>query len=427
MPFAEAPSSSAASQSEHFLTGPRAAVFLTSLVLVGAFSQIDRILPFILAESIKAELRLSDTQLGLIIGIAFALFYALLSLPLARLADQGSPRAVLVVCTLLWSAMTALGGLAGSFATLALSRLGVALGEAGAVPSAHALIARRIAPERRGAAIGIFAMGIPVGAMVGFAAGGAIADSLGWRTAMLGAGTAGVAVALFALWASGPTPPHRVDTTTKPSFLTANRDLLALPAFRALFAAAVLTGFAAAPFYAFAAPFLIRTHGFTATEAGAVFGGLQGLTGIAGTLLGGRGFDRAVQSGGSLLDRPALLLAVAGVAALAALFVPNGWLSIALMVPAMIAFTFILPYAFGSAHRVAGAGREGMASGLILMATGLAGPALGPLIVGAVSDAATAAGLANGLGLGLTIVPVAALASAFACRVASRRMSDAAA
>jgi hypothetical protein len=240
---------------------------------------------------------------------------------------------------------------------------------------------------------------------------------------MTGAGAAGIAVALFALWASGPTPPQKPDPKTKPSFLIASRDLLALPAFRALFAAAVLIGFAVAPFYAFAAPFLIRTYGFTTTQAGAAFGGLQGLTGIAGTVLGGRGFDRAVRTGRPLLDGPAMLLAGAGVAVLAALFVPGGWLSIALMVPAMIAFTVILPYAFGSAHRVAGPGREGMASGLILLATGLAGPAFGPLIVGAVSDAATAAGSANGLAFGLTIVPAAALAAAFACRVASRRMS----
>ncbi|TIV86716.1 MAG: MFS transporter, partial [Mesorhizobium sp.] len=93
----------------------------------------------------------------------------------------------------------ALGGFAASFLLLALARFGVAFGEAGAVPAGHALIARKIRPERRGLAIGLFAMGIPLGTMVGFAAGGAIGDTLGWRTAMIGAGAIGGLIALLAL------------------------------------------------------------------------------------------------------------------------------------------------------------------------------------------------------------------------------------
>jgi predicted MFS family arabinose efflux permease len=131
------------------MTGWRRTALIIVLFMVSAFSQIDRILPFILAESIKKDLHLSDTQLGLITGIAFAVIYSIASLPLARLADRGASKQVLTWCILIWSVMTGLGGLAVGFVTLAISRFGVALGEAGGTPAAHALIAGKIPELRR--------------------------------------------------------------------------------------------------------------------------------------------------------------------------------------------------------------------------------------------------------------------------------------
>jgi predicted MFS family arabinose efflux permease len=396
----------------------------TTLLLINAFSQIDRILPFILAESIKSDLGLSDTQMGLLTGLAFAVCYSLLSLPLARAADRGSPRFVLVSCILLWSAMTALGGFAASFLLLALTRFGVAFGEAGAVPAGHALIARKIRPERRGLAIGLFAMGIPLGTMVGFAAGGAIGDTLGWRTAMIGAGAVGGLVALLAFLVPGPTPALDRTAASSEPFLRSSRRLLTSPAFRWLFIAAIFLGFAAAPFYAFSAPFLIRTHGFSASEVGLVFGLLQGLMGILGTLLGGRWFDRAVSSGSRrLLGPPASLFLIASATTTAALFAPAGWVSIALLVPGMLSFSFMLPWAFGAAHLVAGEGKQAQASSLVMIGSGLLGPALGPLIVGMVSDAVATAQGPNGLGFGLLVVPIASVLTGIALLIANERIA----
>nr|WP_246270989.1 MFS transporter [Rhizobium sophorae] len=229
------------------------------LLLINAFSQIDRILPFILAEKIKADLSLTDTQMGLLTGLAFAVCYALLSLPLARAADRGSPRFVLVSCVLIWSVMTTLGGFAASFMFLALTRFGVAFGEAGAVPSGHALIVRKIGLERRGLAIGLFAMGIPLGTMVGFAAGGAIADLFGWRIVLMGAGAIGILIGLLTILVAGPTPPLPTTAARDEPFLRTSLDLLSSPAFRWLFTGTIFLGFAGAPFYAFSMPFLIRT------------------------------------------------------------------------------------------------------------------------------------------------------------------------
>ncbi|MAM37698.1 MAG: MFS transporter [Rhodobacteraceae bacterium] len=407
-----------------YVRGGRMIAVLTTLLLINAFSQIDRILPFILAESIKDELKLTDTEVGLLTGLAFAVCYSLLSLPLARASDRGSPRFVLVTCISLWSAMTAFGGFAASFLLLAITRFGVAFGEAGAVPAGHALIARKIRPERRGLAIGLFAMGIPLGTMVGFAGGGAIGDALGWRTALVGAGAIGGLIALLTYLVLGPTPPLERTAANSEPFFASSRRLLGSPAFRWLFVGAVLLGFAAAPFYAFSAPFLIRTHGLSASEVGLAFGLLQGLMGIVGTLLGGRWFDRAVSSGtGKVLGPPAILFLIASVATSAALFVPTAWLSIALLVPAMLSFSFMLPWAFGAAHLVAGEGKQAQASSLVMIGSGLFGPALGPVIVGIVSDAVTSAQMSNGLGFGLLIVPVASVLTGIALLIANPRIA----
>ncbi|MDQ0996312.1 putative MFS family arabinose efflux permease [Phyllobacterium ifriqiyense] len=406
-----------------YVKGLRMAAICIVLLVINAFSQIDRILPFILAEKIKAELLLTDTQIGLLTGIAFAVCYALLSLPLARAADRGSPRFVLVSCVLLWSVMTTLGGFAASFLFLALTRFGVAFGEAGALPAGHALIVRKIGPERRGLAIGLFAMGIPLGTMVGFAAGGAIADIFGWRVVLMGAGAVGVLIGLLTILVAGPTPPLQSKAASSEPFLRTSLNLLSSPAFRWMFTGAIFLGFAGAPFYAFSIPFLIRTHGFTATEVGVSFGMLQGLMGIIGTLGGGRWFDHAVRSGtGKVLAPPAILFLIASVTTTAALFAPAGWMSIALFVPGMLSFSFFLPWGFGAAHLVAGPGRQAQATSLVMIGSGLVGPALGPLFVGIVSDTAGAAGIPNGLGLGMLIVPVATVLTGISLLIANRRV-----
>lgn len=407
-----------------YASGWRLWALLAVLLLISAISQIDRILPFILAEAIKTDLGLSDTQIGLLTGAAFAVCYTLLSLPLARIADRGSPRLVLLGCLLVWSAMTALGGLATSFVVLALTRFGVAIGEAGGMPAGHALIARQVRPERRGLALGLFSMGIPLGTMAGFAAGGAMADTVGWRTALVGAGALGGLAFLLAVLVIRPTSPRSRTEADQTPFVQEALRLMSAPGFRWLFVAALMIGFASAPFYAFSAPFLIRTHGFTAGEVGLSFGLLQGGLGIVGALLGGRGFDRAVRSGrGRIIGLPGCLFLVSAVTTAAALFAPTGWMSIVLFVPTMFSFALLLPWAFGAAHLVAGPGKQAMATSLMMIGSGLVGPALGPVIVGAVSDAAAADGMGNTLGLGLLIVPVASALTGIAALIANERIA----
>ena len=259
--------------------------------------------------------------------------------------------------------------------------------------------------------------------MVGFAGGGAVSDMLGWRTGLVGAGVLGAAIGLLALAIIQPTPPISSRSTGSEPFFRASLRLLSSQDFRWLFIGAVIGSFAGAPFYAFAASFLIRTHGYSASEAGLAFGLLQGLMGILGTLIGGRWFDRVVRSGsGRVLGPPAVLFLAASTTTAAALFTPIGWLSISLLVPSMLSFAFLLPWGFGAAHLVAGKGKEAMASSLVLIGSGLFGPAIGPVLVGSISDAATNAQIPNGLAIGMLIVPVASAVTGVVLLFANRRI-----
>lgn len=407
-----------------YLRGWRLALLMVALFLVSLISQIDRVLPFIMAEMIKAELDLSDAQIGLLTGVAFAVCYTLFSLPFARMADRGSPRMLLVACIIAWSVMTAFGAFAAGFVVLAISRLGVATGEAAGTPASHAIVSRLVSPDQRGLAIGLLAMGIPLGSMAAFAGGGALAETLGWRTTLMGAGLLGGGVALLVLLAVRPTPPRARTGTSQTPFWRTSLNLLSSRAFSALFLGAVVSGFAAAPFYAFGTPFLIRTYGLSASEAGLAFGLLQGVLGIGGALVGGRLFDRAVRSGsGHVLGPPALLFLLASVTTAGAFFAPNAALCLLLIAPAMLAFAFMLPWGFGAAHLVAGAGKEAMATSLVMLGSGLFGPAFGPLIVGLVSDAASQAQAPNALGLGLLVVPLACSLTGGAFLVANHRVA----
>lgn len=403
----------------------RRMAFIITLFLVSAFSQIDRILPFILAESIKRELNFSDTQLGLINGIAFAVIYSLASLPLARLADRGASKQVLLWCVLIWSIMTGLGGFSVGFITLALSRFGVALGEAGGTPSSHALIAGNISEHRRGRALGIYSMGIPLGTMIGFGVGGWASDHIGWRVALFIAGGVGLLLVTLVMTFTEKTAIPSTSSSDSGNILSAGRELLSKPAFLWMFIGANFLGFAAAPFYSFTAPFLIRTHGLTASQVGLSFGLLQGLMGIIGTVGGGRLFDSALNRGASrLLHPPAVVFSIAAIATIAGLLVPKGWMSIALFVPAMLAFAFLLPFAFGAGHLISGPGKQALSSSLLMIASGLLGPALSPLLVGMISDRVSAAYEVNGLRWGMMMVPVASILSSIAIFIASKKIRE---
>jgi MFS family permease len=170
---------------------------LLLLTLTYFFSYMDRQILAILLELIKADLRLDDTQLGLLTGFAFALFYAVLGIPVARLADRRNRRDIVAVSLAIWSVMTAACGLAGNFTHLLLARIGVGIGEAGSSPPSHSIIADLYPPERRAGAMAIYSLGVVLGAGVGTFLGGTVAHFYGWRVAMFVIGLPGVLLALL--------------------------------------------------------------------------------------------------------------------------------------------------------------------------------------------------------------------------------------
>ncbi len=171
------------------------AYVLFILVVVYTFNFIDRQIVGILAVPIKSDLALSDTQLSLMGGLAFALFYTFLGIPIAMLADRTSRTWIMTAALAIWSAMTAACGFAQNFAQLFLARLGVGVGEAGGVAPAYSLISDYFPPEKRARALSIYSFGIPVGSALGILLGGVLTSYLGWRSAFDIVGAAGLAIA----------------------------------------------------------------------------------------------------------------------------------------------------------------------------------------------------------------------------------------
>jgi predicted MFS family arabinose efflux permease len=175
----------------------RRGVTLTLLTTAYFFSYMDRQILAILQELIRKDLLLSDTQLGLLAGFAFAIFYATLGIPVARLADRGNRVNIIAIALALWSLMTAVCGLAQNFVQLLLARIGVGVGEAGSSPPSHSIIADLYPPEKRAGAMGIYSLGVVLGTAFGTMIGGTVAHLYGWRVAMFTVGLPGIALAVL--------------------------------------------------------------------------------------------------------------------------------------------------------------------------------------------------------------------------------------
>src|SRR5580693_3853145 len=179
-----------------FSEGYKRAV-LTTLTLVYTLNFIDRTIVSIIGQPMKESLGLTDNQLGLLGGLAFAALYTVLGVPIARLAERVSRVNIIAVCITLWSAFTALCGVAPNFSVMLAMRVGVGIGEAGCSPPAHSLISDYYEPQRRASALSVYAFGIPLGGMLGAIFGGVIAQYLNWRVAFMVVGLPGLILAVL--------------------------------------------------------------------------------------------------------------------------------------------------------------------------------------------------------------------------------------
>ena len=262
---------------------------LLMLAVVAFFNYLDRMVLSMLVEPIKADLGFSDTQLGLLTGFAFALFYATFGIPIARLADTRSRVTILSICMALWSAMTAACGLAQNFLHMLLARVGVGVGEAGCVPSSHSLLTDYVPAEKRALALGIFQTGGAVGIMAGFIAAGWLADQYGWRITFFLIGIPGVVLALAAKLTVRDPPRGNFSDAPEPGrqpFRVAIVSLLRRRTYIHIMTAYSLGLFGVYGIAQWIPAFFVRVHEMTLTEVGWGVGISSGLGGAIGTFIG---------------------------------------------------------------------------------------------------------------------------------------------
>ncbi len=361
------------------------------LFVVYVFNFIDRQILSILLEPIKLELGASDTAMGFLTGIAFALFYTFAGIPIARWADRGTRRTVIAIGLVLWSLMTAASGLVRSFAQLAVARIGVGVGEAACSPPAHSLISDYFPPERRATALSIYAMGIHFGFMFGFLAGGWINEFFGWRLAFMVVGIPGLGLALL-LRLTVREPPRGYAEGAEsdaelPSTAETFRFMWGLRSFRHLSFGAALHAFAGYGFGTWTPAFLIRVHDMGTGEVGTWLGLMTGFGGGLGAFLGGYLCDRVARddarwylwlpAGATILAIPALLLF---------LLLPNQVPALLCYIPAVIFGAAWLGPTFSITQGLVKLRMRAMASAILLFIINLIGLGLGPQAVGIMND-----------------------------------------
>ena len=401
---------------------PYRLLVLAMLLLVYTFNFVDRQILGILAGPIKAELGLSDTQLGLLGGIAFAILYSTLAVPLALLADRTSRTWVITAALAVWSGFTALCGAATGFWSLFLARLGVGVGEAGGVAPSYALIADYFPARERARALAVYSLGIPLGAALGVLFGAYIAARVDWRTAFFAVGIAGVVIApLFRLVVREPARPAPVAAAEAVPLLRVFAILAAKPSFWLLAfgaASSSMIGYG----FAFWFPLLLqRSFGLSLVGSAQFYGALLLVGGVAGVLGGGMLGDRLGASDRANFARvPALAYVVAMPLFAAGILSGSVPLAFALfLVPQALAYVWLGPV-LGAVQHLVPAPMRATASASFLLINNLVGLGLGTLVLGALSDALTGRFGSNALAYsmlaGLGFYLLAALLMALAAK-----------
>ena len=377
-------------------TNPKLMLWILMIVYVLNF--LDRQILNILAEPIKGDLGLSDTQLGLLAGPAFAVFYAVLGVPIARYADNPRTNRVWLIsaCLAVWSAMTAVCGVAQNFLQLALARVGVGVGEAGCTPAAHSLIADSVPPEKRSSAIAFFGLGIPIGGLLGLVIGGVVNDQYGWRIALMLVGTPGLLLALILPFLLRD-PRRCADSAhfsaaasnSKPalSIKDAVREVFASKAYLYVFIAASFTAFLSYGKGLWTISFFIRSHGLSTTEAGLSMAVALGISGIVGTWLGGKMADVfGKRDKRHILTLPAIGMAVAAPILFAGYYAEDWRVAVALLiVPTILNAAYYGP-AYGCVQGLVRPEARAIAASLVVFGQNLIGLGMGPLLFGVLSD-----------------------------------------
>ena len=361
------------------------------LAVVYMFNFVDRQLPAILLPAIRAEFLVSDTMLGLLVGTAFALFYSILGVPIALLADRWNRRNLIAIALAVWSGMTALSGLAANFWQLALARIGVGVGEAGCSPPAHSMIADLYPPEQRSTAMGVYTLGISAGIMLAYIAGGWVVENIGWRQAFFIVGIPGVLLAvLFRFTVREPPRGHsedRADHGEHPAIIEVFKLLLGRKAFLHMAVGAGLSSFAGYSAISWFPSFLTRSFEGNFVLLNVQLGLILGIAGGFGFFMGGYLADFF----GRTRQRNAMwfISATQIAAVVASIGVYLSWSSqmalLMFIIPVVISNLYLAPV-LAQTQSLVPLRMRGVASAIVLLIINLIGYAMGPPAVGALSD-----------------------------------------
>jgi MFS family permease len=357
------------------------------LTLINVVGYMDRMGLAILLQAIKLDLSLSDRQLGLLTGLAFALLYCTMGIPLARLADRSSRVKLLSACLAVWSLMTAVCGFARNFPQLFLARMGVGIGEAGCIPPAHSIIGDYFPARRRTFAVGIFQAGAAVGSSLGMIVIGLLGEHLGWRAALQVVGLAGIPLAILAIMTMREPARRDPPSVKQVAMLPAIATLLRRPAFVHLLVGISVAGMTSGALGQWVPTFLIRSFGMSMAEVGVSLGLVNVVAGVIGMVGGGflamRLMTRDVRWE---LWLPALASLIAAPLYVFAMFSGAAWIVLAMKVPINFLISSANAVGMGAVHSFAGSRERALAISLVLFMSSMVGMGIGPFVIGWLSD-----------------------------------------
>ena len=368
----------------------KANLVLAMLLLVYIFNFLDRMMLSILAAPIQADLGLSDGQMGLLGGLAFAVLYSTLAVPLSAVADRTSRSWVITIALVFWSAFTALCGIAQNFWQIFLARVGVGVGEAGGVAPSYAIIGDYFPPRRRATALAIYSLGIPIGSAIGVLAGGWIASTIDWRVAFFVMGGLGILIAPLFKWVvkdvprqdNADTAAHGGQSIVAVMAILAKKPSFWFMAFGAAFSSMLGYGIG------FWKPsYILRTFEIGLWETSLFVGGVLLIGGVSGMLAGGALADRLGSNKKWYPRLPAIAFIVGAPIYAAGVLTDNLMLAFCLfLIPQGLAYVWLGPILTAIQHLVEPRARA-TASALFLLINNLIGLGGGIYALGAISDA----------------------------------------
>jgi predicted MFS family arabinose efflux permease len=361
------------------------------LTVVYSFNFIDRQLLAILQEPIKAELSLSDGQLGLLTGFAFALFYVTAGIPIARWADHSNRRNIVALALTVWSGMTALSGLVQNYGQLLAARIGVGVGEAGGSPPSHSMISDIFPPQRRASALGFYSMGVNIGILFGFLLGGWLNEFFGWRVAFMVVGIPGILLAVLVRYTLAEPIRGLSDAREVSGESTSFRQVSALlwsrRSFRHIALGAGLNAFASYSVSNWTASFMIRSHDMSTGELGTWLALIMGFGGAVGVFSGGLLADRlGARDKRWYVWLPALTGMIALPFTVSVYLVNSPYTAfLCMIVPAVLSNVY-LGSAIATTHGLVGMRMRAMSSAILFLILNIIGLGAGPWTIGIVSD-----------------------------------------